>query len=79
MSYGCGDKAFESLFDSKTSFVDDFCNEIISIQNSISKSFSQFYKLDKANRDANNKKYNYKESTLSHICQIVENQLLRMI
>ena len=79
VSYGCGDKAFDSLFDIKTPFVEDFRKEIISIQNNISKIFSQFYKLNKANRDANNKKYNYKGSTLSHICQFVENQLLMMI
>lgn len=79
VSYGCGKDSYNQLFINKTKFVENFRNEILELQEKLSKIFYKFLEINTKLRDEKNKKYNYFGSTLSHICQFVENQLLMHI
>jgi hypothetical protein len=79
LSYGCGDKSFNEMVKNKTKFIENFRNEILLLQEKISKIFYKFLEINTELRNAKNKKYNYYGSTLSHVCQFVENQLLMHI
>lgn len=79
ISYGCGDKSYNDMVENKTDFIEKFKNEIKTIQELISKKLYRFLELNTEQRNKRNKKYNYYGSTLSHICQFVENQLLMHI
>lgn len=76
ISYGCQDNSYNSLIKNKTKFIEDFRNEILKLQEQISNIFFKFLEININIRKERNKEYNYYGSTLSHICQFVENQLL---
>lgn len=76
ISYGCYDKTYNELVKNKTEFIINFRNEILNLQKIISERFFKFLEINTKLRNEKNKKYNYHGSTLSHICQFVENQLL---
>ena len=63
----------------KSDFTKNFWNEILTIQEFISKEFYKILEINTEQRNKRDKKYNYYASTLSHICQFVENQLLMQI
>jgi len=79
ISYGCGDSSYNDLVENKTKFIINFRNEILNLQKQISQVFFKFLDINTKLRNEKNKKYNYFGSTLSHICQFVENQLLMHI
>jgi len=78
INYGCGDKKYD-LLKNKNKFLIDYRKEIIEIQKNISLKFHKFKDINKEIRDEKKKYYNLYGSTLSHICQFVENQLLMII
>lgn len=79
ISYGCGDKSYNDLVKNKSDFIKNFRKEILNIQELISKKFYKFLEINTNLRNEKNKQYNYYGSTLSHLCQFVENQLLMNI
>lgn len=79
MSYGCGDNSYEKDFPNKSEFVSNFRSEIKNIQSIICSKLYKFKQINIERRKAAGKEYNYRGSTLSHICQFVENQLLIMV
>jgi hypothetical protein len=79
VNYGCGKDAYNQLFKNKTKFVEDFRNEILELQEKLSKIFFKFLEINTELRNKKDKTYNYYGSTLSHICQFVENQILILI
>tara|TARA_R110000868_G_scaffold411584_1_gene705698 strand:+ start:1353 stop:3767 length:2415 start_codon:yes stop_codon:yes gene_type:complete len=78
INYGCGDKKF-NLLKNKNNFLINYRKEIIEIQKLISSKFHKFRDINNEIRNEKKKNYNLDGSTLSHICQYVENQLLMII
>jgi len=79
ISYGCGNAKVNDLITHKSKFLLDFRKEITNIQTLISEKLHKFLTINTEIRNSRDKKYNYLGSTMSHICQFVENQLLMMI
>lgn len=79
IGYGCSDNSYKNLVKCRNDFIEDYRNEILEIQKLISEKFYKFLEINTKLRNEKNKKYNYYGSTLSHICQFVENQLLMHI
>ncbi len=78
LSYGCGNDSYNEV-KNKNDFLINFRNEIQTIQESISNKLYTFRDIVKKENAKKNKNYNLYGSTLSHICQFVENQLLMII
>ena len=79
VSYGCTDSTFKNLIKMKSEFIIKFRNEILYLQKEISERLYKFLDINTKIRIEKNKDYNYYGSTLSNICQFVENQLLLII
>ena len=78
INYGCGDDRYNSL-PNKNEFLIEYRKEIKIIQEQISNVFYMFRDINKENRLKRNRTDNLYGSTLSYICQFVENQLLMMV
>ncbi len=78
INYGCGDDLYNKM-KNKNQFIESYRKEMISIQKKISDIFYKFKDINSSIRKEKGKSGNLYGSTLSHICQFVENQLLMII
>jgi len=80
IAYGCGDKAVDDIKEMyRHPFINKYVECMRSISTKVAEAFKPFHELNVKRRLANNKDYNLEGSTMSHLNQYVENQILMMM
>lgn len=78
INYGCGDALYNKMVN-KSDFIMSYRKEMEVIQKKVSEILYEFKNINSNIRKEKGKSGNLYGSTLSHICQFVENQLLMII
>lgn len=75
IAYGCGDKAINEI-KFKHPFINSYVKTMRDIGVKIMNSFKSFHALNVKRRKMNGKDYNLVGSSMSHLCQYAENEIL---